>query len=390
LLPLIGFNLYDGFMIGASAYNLFVPQRAHQYRVAPFFGVNSLAPVGIAEWVSNVYHEDILFSTGIQFKTFHKRQKTYSAERPYSFKDRYYKISPYLEIKLPKKQDQKNISHSLLLKHSLIIEEAGKEKRTNNGVFNYYEYLGKETTWRSTHRLIHLYRNKQAQMPLDLKSMLEYANYADGQQRQHYIKIAVEGNMKFMYSKRWGVDFRFFIGAFPFHTDRAFGEMPLNLIAGNRTDYHYDHNIMGRREYENALSQQVILQDGAFKTAIEPVIDNGSSNSFIFAINLKSDIPIKLPFGTRFVKIKPFLDIGYYKNTAPSVTIQQFTEELFVSGGLMLDIWDGRAGIYLPLVGTDNIENKIKSFVGNEFYKRITFSFNINHRLLEEIVEELY
>ena len=50
--------------------------------------------------------------------------------------------------------------------------------------------------------------------------------------------------------------FIIFTGAFLFHTDRDFGEMPLLLVSNNRADYHYDEDIMGRREYENALSQQ--------------------------------------------------------------------------------------------------------------------------------------
>jgi hypothetical protein len=60
-----------------------------------------------------------------------------------------------------------------------------------------------------------------------------------------------------------------------------------------------------------------------------------------------------------------------------------------VSGGLMIDIWDGAAGIYLPLFGTDTIENKVKSFVGKEFYRRITFSFNLSRMKPSKVVDEL-
>jgi hypothetical protein len=60
-----------------------------------------------------------------------------------------------------------------------------------------------------------------------------------------------------------------------------------------------------------------------------------------------------------------------------------------VSGGLMIDIWDGAAGIYLPLFGTDTIENKVKSFVGKEFYRRITFSFNLSRIKPSQLAEEL-
>jgi hypothetical protein len=269
--------------------------------------------------------------------------------------------------------------------NAFIIEE--------NGVFGLVDSLnvhtGNDVTWRSTHRLSYNYQNENAQAPMNILTTLEYANYDDNPDRQHYLKLSLEANFKIMYSDLWGVDLRIFTGAFLFHTDRDFGDMPLLLVSNNRGDYHYDEDIMGRREYENALSQQVSLREGAFKTAIEPVIDDGSSNTFIFALNIKSDIPIKLPFRTKYLKLKPFLDIGYYKNTAPAVTITSPADEIFISGGIMFDIWDGAAGIYLPLFGTDNIENKVKSFSGNDFYKRITFSFNLSRFRIEKVVKEV-
>ena len=125
-----------------------------------------------------------------------------------------------------------------------------------------------------------------------------------------------------------------------------------------------------------------------FKAAIENIQFAGASNTFIFALNLKSDIPIKLPFRTKYIKLKPFLDIGYHKNADPTVTINSIAEEIWISGGIMIDLWDGAGGIYLPLFGTDNLENKIKSFVGTEFYKRITFSFNLSRIRPEKVVRE--
>lgn len=388
LLPMLAFNLYDGLMIGGAMYSLPIPQKSWDYALVPFFSSFTQQPVGLAEIKHHNFIKRHRLSKGISFKTFHKRIKRLDASRPYEFADRFYKITPFLELVLAQKSAISTERHRFRFQHSFIVEERGLESRVNNGLFSYYEYLGKETTWRSTHRLQYQYKNKQANAPMDILGTLEYANYEDNTQREHYLKITVEANFNLKYSQFWGVDIRLFAGGFPFHTDRDFGDMPLLLVANNRGDYHYDENIMGRREYENALAQQISLREGAFKTPIEPVIDDGSSNTFIFAINLKSDIPVKLPFRTKYLKLKPFLDIGYYKNTAPSVKITSPADEIFVSGGLMLDIWDGAAGVYLPLFGTDNIENKVKSFVGKEFYKRISFSFNLNRFSMVNLADE--
>lgn len=391
ILPLLGFNLYDGIMIGAAVYNLPVPKPEWEYSVLPFFSTFTLSATGMGELKHNSYIKKHRFSHGISFKTFHKRLKRYTEERPYAYKERFYKITPFLEFELAKTSDISKESHRFRFEHAFIIEEKGQVggSRDSAGVTT-YSFLGKETTWRSTHRLSHYYTNKQAQAPMSLLTTLEYANYEDVVDgRQHYLKLSLEATFKFMYSPLWGLDLRIFTGGFLMHTDRRFGQMPLLLIAGNRTDYHYDDHVMGRQESENALAQQISIREGGFKTAIEPIVGAGASNTFIFAMNLKSDIPIKLPFRTRLIKLKPFLDIGYHHITDVTVTNPSFANGFMVSGGFMIDIWDEAIGIYLPLFGTDTIENKVKSFAGKEFYRRITFSFNLSRMKPSRVVEDL-
>ena len=390
-LPLLGFNLYDGVMIGGAVYNLPIPKPEWEYSVVPFFSTFTLSATGMGELKHNSYIKTHRFSHGLTFKTFHKRLKRYTDERPYAYKERFYKIAPYLEFELGKSSDISKERHRFRFEHAFIVEESGQINSIRDTLTNSftYEFLGKVATWRSTHRLSHYYTNKQAQAPLSLLTTLEYANYDDViDGRQHYLKLSLEANFKFMYSRLWGVDLRIFTGGFLMHTDRRFGKFPLLLIAGNRTDYHYDDHIMGRQETENVLAQQISLREGGFKTAIEPIIGAGASNTFIFSMNLKSDIPIKLPFRTRFIRLKPFLDIGYHHISDGSIPNPSLMDGLMISGGLMLDIWDGAAGIYLPLFGTDSIENKIKSFTGNEFYRRITCSFNLSRLKPSRVVEE--
>lgn len=392
ILPLLGFNLYDGVMIGAAIYNLPVPKPEWEYSVLPFFSTFTLSATGMGELQHNSYIKKHRFSHGVSFKTFHKQLKRYTLERPYQYKERFYKVTPYIEFELAKTSDISRERHLFRFEHAFIFEESARLDvlRDSSGSISEYLFLGKDISWRSTHRLSHYYTNKQGQAPMSLLTTLEYANYDDVLDgRQHYLKLSLEAKFKFMYSRLWGVDLRIFTGGFLFHTERDRGQFPLLLIAGNRTDYHYDDHIMGRREMENMLAQQVSIREGGFKTAIENIIGAGASNTFVFAMNLSSDIPIKLPIRTPFIKLKPFLDIGYHHITDVSITNPTFEAGLMVSGGLMLDIWNGAAGIYLPLFGTDSIENKIKSFAGNAFYRRITFSFNLSRFKPSKVVEQL-
>ena len=389
--PLIGFNRYDGILLGAAIYNLPVPRRKIEYSLLPMFSTFALAPSGMGDLKFHHFtkNNDRL-TIGLRLKSFHKRLKESTEERPYRFAERYYKISPFVEFELGKKSDRSTDKHLLLMSHSLILEERGKETRTTTPTATVWSFEGKETTWRSTHRVGYQYQSKKVLLPMDVTTILEYANYDGFAVKEHYLKLTSEAKFRFMYSPLWGIDLRLFGGGFLWHTDRQFGDFPLQLISNNRTDYHYDRHIMGRREFDNVLANQVVLREGGFKTAIEPVVDNGSSNSFIFSINLTSDIPIKFPIRSQFIKLKPFLDLGYYNNTAPSVTINSISDEIFFSGGLMIDLWNGAAGIYLPLIASQNLDQKINTFSRGSFLNRLTFSLNLNRFHIEKLSQAIY
>jgi hypothetical protein len=94
-----------------------------------------------------------------------------------------------------------------------------------------------------------------------------------------------------------------------------------------------------------------------------------------------------LPFGTEFIKLKPYLDLGYFQNSAPSVTVNSISEQIFANVGLMIDIWDGAAGIYFPLVSSKNLDLLLKQRGG--YMNRISFSFNLNRFQPRELVKSV-
>lgn len=388
IFPLVGYNAYDGAMFGAVVYNLPVPERRWDYTIASFFTTNTLTWTGFGKLAHKTYIQKHQFSQGLRFKSFHKRHKKYTEERPYSFSERFTKITPYVRLELAKPNDLSKKEQAIELSAAFIIEEKGIERRVVNST-NSFLYLGKETTWRPTIRLSHWYKNKKALASFALKTQLEYASYATPFRQEQYLQLTAELNARFLYSQDWGVDVRAFAGGFLMHSNRDFGAFPLLLIAGNRKDYHYDNAILGRREQGNTFAQQVVLRDGGFKTAIEEIQFAGASNTFIMAVNLKTDIPIRLPIRLSWLRLKPFLDIGYHHITDPVVQVRDLSTAFMASAGFMLDFGNGLGGIYFPLIATDNLQQQVNSFSGNNFFKRITFSFNLNHWTKETIVKTL-
>jgi hypothetical protein len=75
--------------------------------------------------------------------------------------------------------------------------------------------------------------------------------------------------------------------------------------------------------------------------------------------------------------------LGYYQNTAPSVTVNSASEQIFANAGLMIDIWDGAAGIYFPLVSSNNLDLLLKQ--RGSYWNRVSFSINLNRLHPREI-----
>ncbi|MCH2042831.1 MAG: M1 family metallopeptidase [Saprospiraceae bacterium] len=380
IIPLLGFNCYDGFMLGLTGYNVPLPARNWHYSVMPLFATRSLSLVGAGQIKHSWYHDfgEKYFksiTTGLGIRSYHSFYN-----ESFDYRTRFVRIRPFLEVVLPQKTAKDPLQHTFQVEHLILLEESPVFVISQNPDTTYVS----AKTWnaRSTHRLNYIHENKTNPIaPFNLNIGLEYANYQDFGGWQHFLKMTAEANFKFKYSERWGIDFRIFAGGFPIHTDREFGDMPLQLISRNLNDYQYDNYFMGRREQSNFLSQQLSMREGAFKTPIAQSTVDGNSNTFIAAMNFKVDIPIKLPFRIPFVKLKPYLDVGYFRNSAPSVQISNPSEEIFVSGGLMLDIFDGAAGFYVPLINTEQLNNALKS--NGNFWTRMSFSFNI--RILNPI-----
>ncbi|MCP4439253.1 MAG: M1 family metallopeptidase [Aureispira sp.] len=374
MVPLLGFNCYDGFMFGLATYNLTVPVRKFQYVVAPMFGIGSLSPIGMFEFKYNFIptHGKKPFqrlTIGLGGRSFNR-----SSNETFGYDLRYYRINPYIDIEFARKSLRDYSRHFLRMDNILIFDESPSIERVDTNLV----FRGKATGLRTTHRVQYRHEYNHPITPFDITAAVEYANYNDVGEKEHYVKLSTEGNFKFNYSPLWSVDIRMYMGGFVFHTDRDFGNMPLQLASRNLNDYHYDSYYVGRREQGNFFEQQVAIREGGFKTPIAQATSDGRSNIFIFALNFKADVPIKLPWRTKYVKIKPYMDFGFYKNSAPSVNIASPDQQLFFNGGLMIDIWDGAAGLYIPLFGDKKLMNQLKS-QGN-FFRRISFSLNL-HRL---------
>jgi hypothetical protein len=100
----------------------------------------------------------------------------------------------------------------------------------------------------------------------------------------------------------------------------------------------------------------------------------GNSNSFVAALNLRADLPRRLPFG---LPIKPYFDIGYYDDATPLGSNRPKREQLLWSGGFLLEMLDGTLEVYFPVVHAKPLRDLYAQTAGTNYLRRITWSIRL-------------
>ncbi len=373
LLPILGYNRYDGFMLGLAAYNSPLPLRKWQYIISPMFGFGGKNLVGMADIQYNHLPSQHLpyqrLTIGFSARSYH-----YFKNEQYDYQTRYVRLQNFVELELPRKRRNSKLRQEISFQNLVFGEERPVFTSVVSPDTVYFAVNDKTYKWRSTHRLQYSISNGRKLNPYSALAVLEYANYQSFNQTQHYLKLSTESNHRFMYNAFSAADIRLFAGGFIAHTDRIFGAFPLQLASRNVTDYQYDNLFLGRSQQTGFFSQQISLQEGGFKTPIARAVNDGHTNKFLIAANFKTAIPIRLHIGMKWLRIKPYFDVAYFVNSEPSLQIQSISQTLFYNGGFMLDIVNGMAGVYFPVVSNTDLSRQLQS-QGN-YWTRISFSVN--------------
>ena len=357
--PTLGYNAYDGFMLGLGFYNRVFPAKTFEFAFTPMYGFNSQTIVGLGDFKYHINSENGIFRTttlGINIRSFNETENTAD-----NYFERYTVIKPSVRVEL-KRQDISPAKQFIELNYRNIQNETAQ--------FPSGTFTGKEIEVRNIlEGRYELVRNTAFN-----KSSIDFSVLSEGYTKNdgtsvNYVRTTLEANhsIKYKKNKRKSFDVRIFTGLFLAHDDRDFGALPLTLTSQGYNDYYYDNFYFGRNDQTGFWSRQISLDNGGFKMPVPAGAQNGSSNNFLFAMNLKADLPMKLPLN---IPLKPYLDIGYFDETAPSVTDPT---EFFVSGGVALDFFDGILGIYFPLFGTDTYFNQQPNFGS-----RISFNLDLN------------
>lgn len=379
--PTLSWNDFDQFMIGASVHSSPIYADKFEYSFIPMFAFGSKSVSGTGDFRYNfVRTEDRsrMGTAGFNLKSFNFLKDTLNGNKL----ARFFKITPYANYSFGSPTTA--IQGDFKLQSMVIMEQNWKTNADTTGGSPDYT-SGFKSRW--TNRLSFNLVSRSERTPGQLVVLAEHATYKNGfDDSETFVKLSVEGKMDFRFDRYKAVSVRIFAAGYPVHTNRDYGQYPLQLVSQRNTDYQYDDYYFNRSAGTGVVARQVTIREGGFKTPLPDQsladVSRGTSNSFVAAVNITSHIPLNIPFGIAELQLKPYIDFGYAKGTDP-VFLNSFqggspgfADQFFYNGGIMIDIDGGRAAIFIPFFSSPNLREMFKTFY-TSYFQRIGFQIDL-------------
>lgn len=352
ILPAMGWNYYNQYMLGAIFYNYIYVNRL-SYQLMPMYAFGSKSIAGSGKINYRIYPSSTLIqSINLSLSGVHYAYETESSSN-------FQRLKLQSEFEFKKSYPRSPVSNKLILNgvfSSLVADSLNMDEDVMFYTLNY------------------LYSNSNRLRPYSLSMNFQY--------NEKFMKTWLVANYSISYNHPGkGLNFRLFAGSFLNSKDDMLSnyEFKLSGTSGSQ-DYLYENTFLGRFEDIKSdgnqfLSQQFVKDQGGF-TALAPVI---STNKWMVSITASTSIP-KLP-------LKIYGTIATYDNAGDqtwSVLSQSSNEvktiqskKIAFETGVELNIKDFLI-VYFPLATSKDIKNINDCFTSN-YGEKIRFTLRLNN-----------
>lgn len=365
VVPLIGGNYADGFMLGMNFNNISIPNRRFEYVLSPLyaFGSNDAAWIGSLYYLHVVQKEQALrkWRMGLHTRKFH-----FDKNKALNYDLAYMRVSPFLILEFDKdRTNASRIDVRFQLDYSLA------ERAT------FTQGMLSGTTWdpRFNKEIDLHWRNNTAIDPTSLKISLNHTSYESAFfETEQYLRTSLEYIQAYQYAKSKFIRGRLFMGGFLMHSQ---GDIPTGSVnVGNfglSGESFYDHQFsdfyFNRSGGTNQFTGQIHERDGGFKVPLGSAYTFGQTNKAMLAANLDIAIP-KLP---SYIPLYLYSDFAWLQYKA--TTSEDFAWNFYYNAGIRIKVSDVVA-FNFPILQSESIENVLKER-GN-YFQRISFSIDFN------------
>lgn len=359
-LPVIGANIYNGFMLGAAIHNYSFYQKKFEYCVSPMYAFNNRSLSGFAEFNYNIYPKKWFrqISVGAKSKTFaydffdtQYLNKTNGTDLKNLYYN-YYKVSPYIQFEIKKKDPTSSIKQLITYTNNNLFIDSLNSSATENIAANGPR---KKHTYSFVNQLSYNLVNSSAIDPFSISINLQHT--------AGMVKAFASCNYKITLSKKYYFDVRAFAGAFLAGStaERSYYALRSSGYAGYQ-DYLFDGNFIARNKFSGIGFSQFLEQDGALKI-YTPL---GQTTHWLASVNVKSPQLFFLP-------VKIFADIAVCDGRA--LLMDKYLWDAGINVTILKDIVE----VYIPIFYNQEIRQNL-TLNNISVANRIRFTFNI-HKL---------
>ena len=376
LAPAFGYNRYDKIMAGVLIHNYQLPLNKFNFLAGGLYGSGSkkLNGFGRASYTSRKKYRDV--EAAISLFNFSKND--FSLIQNKILYPRIRRIVPSIKVTLYDKDPSYTRSWTFAFKTFLLKEDELKFSTTITGT-DTVDMVALQTGNTTINRLSVTYADNRVLYPYSVNLLAD--------QGKDFLRAGLTANYFFNYAdNKSGLKARLFAGKFFYlksktlNTQFSNDRYALNMTGANgNEDYTYSNYFIGRNEFEDFMSQQIMERDGFFKVRTDFLSDKiGKTDDWLVSINLVTDLPDKinplqvLPFK---IPLKVFVDVGTY---AGAWKENPSTGRFLYDAGLQIPLFGSIVNIYIPILYSKVYSNYFKSTITEKrFLKNISFSIDV-------------
>lgn len=374
LTPALGYNMYDGAMLGLALHNFSFPMQKLKGSIVSMYGFSSKEIVGTAFLqYDHIIKSNVLQK--IQYSIFSKQFSLPGSENlnGETIASKYGTIVPRINFIFH--HDPITETKSALKVSTFVIDIQNPYDASDEieRIGNFYS------------RIEYLYEKTKEITPWKIEPFVEYQNYvdpfSDGSIRYSRIKLGLESNFSYQFKKGRFLKFRLFTALFPYLEDTKRAQGNISAVHSGYSDYLYENYFIGREEYNNFAANEIKIEQGGFRLGNTTVYQHFiSTNSYYAGLNTTIDLPIL--FGNL---IGLYADVGVIGSSRQQNDNGLFNVEnnFIYTGGIKIG-FDDYICVYFPLLVSDNIDH-----IYPNYGKKIGFFVNLNNfdpvRLFESI-----
>lgn len=308
--PVLGFNIYDGWSPGLRIYNKTLLERPFVYDFAPSYATRDKSFVG---------------SGRISYRQYHRKSGHYltsyslgGATRHFQVNSRYSTITPSL---------------TFAWRPSNLI--SNKRKVLNFRYVNVFRTIDESLDDLETSPD---YSVLNARFYNSNNGIIDYSSWLlDAQHSGNFTKLAFEWEYRKLFQNNRQLNLRFFAGKFlrnKIDPSINFFDFALD----RPTDYLFDYGYLGRSENSGIYSQQIIIAEGGFKSFLDE--EYRFSNDWIATANASVNL-------WRWIEL--YGDVGMVKN-------RNQRGKFVYDSGIRLNLLTDYFELYLPIYSNNGWE----------------------------------